>query len=290
MYSRYLCYILVSVAALTVVGCQSNRVDELVTQSPFVRQGHSQERSVEIVTCTVLTFELSADVDLSEMEFWSQWGSANWSQQSGCIWPTGQVGLWEANGFRLAAASLADWAPLRDVLRRTGARSLPENWAIMRGPSQVLETTARQVHDHVDVFVSESDGSLRGYRLGRGDCIVEVHVSPTEAPDGSARLNVRLVPVFRREQARKLYSRTESGGISRVEEKPEIIFDQMLLSVILENDFFICLTLGPNRGMPAELGRLFLGPSAGAENGQLMLVIVPALRVAEEATQTVSPG
>lgn len=288
LYSRYLCYIVIAVAVLAMVGCESNRVDELIKQSPFIGRGENQQRSVEITTCTVRSFELPADVDLSETEFWSQLGSVNPSAKSGCLWPTRQVGTWEANGFRVTAAPLANWAPLRDLLRRVGAKSLPENWAAMRGPSQVLETTARHVKDDVDVFVSEPDGSLRGYRLGQGDCIVQIHVGPTEAPDGSVRLNVRMVPVFRWAQARQSYSRTESGGIRRVEEKPEIVFDQMLLSVILEGDSFVCLAAGPNRGTPAELGRLFLGPPAAVENGQVILVIVPSLRVAEEAKQPVS--
>ena len=277
-----------TVVVLTMVGCQPNRVDELVKQSPFVGRGESRQRSVKIATCTVWSFELPADVELSEMEFWSQWRAVNQSDRPGCVWPTRQVGTWEANGFRLAAAPLANWEPLRDLLRRVGAKSLPENWAVMRGPSQVLETTARHVQDEVDVFVSEADGSLRGYRLGQGDCIVQVHVGPTESPDESARLNVRMVPVFRWAQRRQSYSRTESGGIRRVDEKPEIVFDQMLLNVILKADSFMCLAVGPNRGTPAELGRLFLGPSVGVENGQVLLVIVPALRVAEEAKRAVS--
>jgi len=280
---------LLLICGFGVSGCAPNdELAEFVEQSPFKNRPTLAE-DLRIVTCYYHPLELPGQVDVTTMPFWLQFD--NLSQRSDSAkGPSGpnapgfsqdQVALWRANGLQITMAPLSSWPELRKSIVQADGVALPQTLTFIRNPSEFAQLATYVLNRPTTLFISRPDGSGKAYTLAEfedGDCVFRLNCVPAYDDPQRNTLYVKIVPEFQSFQAEKKFIRDESGKIRKATEYPKVVFDQLTLTGRVPKGYFICIAARANKNSSDDLGQLFLARREGADNYQLVLVLVPKLQ------------
>ena len=270
-------------------GCNPNsELDELVEQSPFKKHPKS-DPDIRIVSCYYYPLELPGNVDVSALPFWSQFdpltqpsdSQDNPSSQKSIGFTPDQIALWRANGLQIALAPLSAWPELRKSIIQADGVALPQTFTFIRNPSEFAELITYVLDRRATLFISGKKGVNKAYTLAEfdnGDCMFRLNCVPWQGDPEQKTLFIKIVPEFQRLQPDKKFIRDEFGNIRKATEYPKVIFDQLTFSGLVPEGHFICIAAASNKNSSDDLGQLFLTRKKGADNYQMILVLVPKVQ------------
>jgi hypothetical protein len=102
---------------------------------------------------------------------------------------------------------------------------------------------------------------------------------PSEGKEPTDSTYIEITPVWR-SATPELKLAENQPGFNRY--NPEIVFDRVTISGILQNGYFFAVTSMGDAGKNESLGQLFLNHLAGGENYQFVLLIAPQVQTATE--------
>lgn len=265
-------------------GCQQDdKIAQLRKENPFTNQPRPDPSSIVIVTCLISPMEVPGQVDITDLAFWKKHrlGPGAPTATNGIVsgFTPEQLANWNDNGLQIAIAPLSQWYEFRDLLTTKGAIESLGKITLFRNAYQPYELPAYWLEQARSVFVSTDQGELRGYTLTEGDCFFQINCSPGNRTSGSDIVYIKIVPVFRSVEAARDLLETPSGYIRQY---PRIVFDQLTVSGVLQNGFFICIAAKTQSDKADNLGDLFLTRNTGADNYQLLLTLAPRVQTAAE--------
>ena len=279
--SKRLLKIMTWVVLTLITGCAENeQLDELIEQSPFRNQSQSTPPERMFVTCNYYPLELPGLVDISAMPFWDKY-NATGPGAPGVGLSLEMIKIWNRNGLKLAVAPLSAWPEFRDHLIEAGGVALPQTMTFIRNHTEVADLPTYVVEQPASVFVSGSNGSLRGYTLAEsenGECVFRVNAIPGRGNAVKDVLNLKIVPEFHSFLNRDRFIRDDDNELHRIRESPAVVFDQLTLSGTLPNDYFICIGPSTKDVIAGNLAQLFMTRKEGADNYQMMVVLVPSMQ------------
>lgn len=269
---------------LFLPGCQNeDAIDQLRQENPFKSQEQNNLNSIVVTTCNYMILELPGNVKIADQSFWSPHELApGRAAPNGAItagFGLDQTKMWRDNGLSLALAPMSMWKTFVDGLTRLGAQTSPEKMAVFKNPRQVVDLQGYWLDQPQSVFLSDAQGSLRGYTLASGECLLRINCMPYSSVTSDRSTFMKIIPIFRNAQSQFLASENKLGF---TEERPQIVFDQLNLSGTLRNGFFLAITARPADGKIGHLGQLFLSRSFGADNYQLVILLAPRSQAAAE--------
>lgn len=270
---------------------------QLISESPFHSEVDQDLSQVIIITCTCHMFEIPAHVDASG--WWQRPGQT--AQESDSTDPNtpqtslsaplmplntrgldqSQVGTWNNNGLQITAFANADWEQLRPHIVAANAVSLPTRQAMIRRADEIMELPMIQLAEEHEVFVGDSSGGLRGYSLPIGESLFRFSATLEQfTPRRFAHFE--LVPVVKSSDIEERFGRDEYGTLRQLTRNPEILFDQLRLSGILEDNWSICVIAKSTGQRLDSLGQILMVDNYAAENRQVVFLLTLDIQTAQE--------
>lgn len=286
MFRRYLLYLIICLTGAAVFlggGCLDSRKEQFLRENPFHQDGKSDSPSILIVTCNYVILEMPGFVNIPQQSFW---GNYALPEKRTLPLPavisgfTGkQILSWHKNGLDCAMGSMNDWESFLDSLKSLGGWVITDQMSLYRHASDMAELPTYLLEQPRSVFIADSEGALRGWTLREGNCFFQVNCVPTKTSIPVDSVQVKVSPAFRSVMREVLPADNELGFIRK---RPEIIFDQLTLSGALRNGYFLAIACHPGYDTSTTLGQVFLRRNLGAENYQLIFLLVPRVRTAEQ--------
>ncbi|KPK75544.1 MAG: hypothetical protein AMJ79_10995 [Phycisphaerae bacterium SM23_30] len=289
MSKKWMQIYLIGVLSLGLRGCQEQGIiDQLREENPFQSYQSRPPSEIFIVSCQFQPMELPADVNLSELPFWSEpvkfTPVATTSPLPRIGFPPSQVQILQENGLDVKVAPMSYLPTLTQSIFEAGG-SLVQNqiqynlfrnaWEVADYPGYVLEAPAQ-------LFVHALNGSVRSYELPPGYTVFQVHCQPWQNNLQNRIVSVRISPQFHLPQPPARYEWDESGQLQLIMDQPREVFDQLTFSGLLPPDYFICIAGGNQPQTTQTLGELFMRRTSGTDNYQLVYVLIPNIQTAAE--------
>ena len=275
------------VLLILISGCQQkDLVEQLRQENPFTDRPEPDQATILVVTSHCLLLELPSNIDVTALPFWSEH-----SLHSSRPVPTEaiksgftaeQLRIWSENGLSLSLAPTSNWKTFVDGLEQAGATHPPgaDKTAIFQYPRQFYVISTHWIEQSKSVFVTDSaNGFLRGDTLTSGDCFFRLSCMPSERKEPINSTYIEITPVWRSAIPELKLAENQPGFIRY---NPEIVFDRVTLSGMLQNGYFLAVTSMGDAGKAESLGQLFLTHWADSENCQLVLLIAPHVQTATE--------
>lgn len=275
-YNTCLCMIL----AFLQAGC-SEPEDQLAKQSPFHQEPPPGEiqKEIIVVTCRFYPLEIQGHADLSEMPIWSIPSSDNPADTQ---LSAQDIKKWRDNGLLLATVPIDQWEQLATELEQRGAISLQKKEYRLHHWRDVAEFVTYYLEDAEPLFVKQENTPPRGYTIGPGNCLFQVSCSLSPENPATEPFYIKIVPACRLTQPRDRRGNTSFATPYKLISEPEILFENLQLNFNLSQKNFICIAPKPNKTNMNNLGKMFLSKNIGADNYQLMLLVVPELFTAKQ--------
>jgi hypothetical protein len=272
------------VTAVGLPGCQQDdEISQLIEESPFNNSAAlDNPADILIVTCQFCPLELPGHVDITGWPFWEpfsvQRSSGPEASASGGGFPPQQIQLWQENGFLVGVVPMARWSEVRQMVLRSGGRALSQSSALIRRSVDIAEFNAYWLDQEKSIYVSEGMGAGRALTLSAGSCVFAVNCIPGLGGRQAREFHIKIVPEVQsaREQAR--IDQDESGGFRRIQERPKILFDHLMLSGTIPRGHFLVIAGGSGAAADGKLGSVFLRHQIGGLDRQLIVVIAPEMQ------------
>ncbi|MCK5269147.1 MAG: hypothetical protein KAJ46_00125 [Sedimentisphaerales bacterium] len=287
MFANFLinrCLHLTLILAALLSGCQEDPLARMRRENPFTSRDKQDPDTVLFVTCNNMSMELPGHVNVPEQPFWHPYALPidNLLPVDGLVsgLTAEQVRTWHNNDISLALVPMSLWKTFVDNFVALGAERIPDKIALFRRPSQVAELPAYWIEQSRSVFVSGSNGAIRGYTLETGDCFFRINCVPAGKNRPVETLHIKIDLSFRLSEPIIEKPDNKTGFIKRVS---DVIFKQLTLSGILRNGYFLTIAVRHNNdSRTGSLGRLFLSRTTGAENYQMVYLLAPSAHTATE--------
>ena len=279
--NRYLCITMIWV--VLPAGCQEDPLTQIRSENPFASQNKQDPDTILFVTCNNMSIQLPGHINVPGQPFWHPYAlpTDNFFPVDGLVsgFTVKQVRAWHNNGISLALVPMSLWKTFVDAFVTLGAKRIPDKIALFRHPRQVAELPAYWIEQPRSVFVSDSNGAIRGYTLETGDCLFRINCVPVGQDRPVETLHIKIDPSFRLAQPTIEKADNKIGFANRVS---EVIFKQLTLSGVLRNGYFLAIAFRHGDGRTGSLGRLFLSRTTGAENYQMVYLLAPSAQTATE--------
>jgi len=275
------------VLLILISGCQQkDLVERLRRENPFTDSPEPDPATILVVTSHCLLLELPSHIDVTALPFWSEHSLPSDRLASTEAIKSGftaeQLRIWRENGLSLSLAPTSDWKTFVDGLDQAGATHPfgSEKTAIFQYPRQFYVISTNWIEQSQSVFVTDStNGFLRGDTLMSGDCFFRLSCMPSEGKEPTDSTYIEITPVWQ-SATPELKLDENQPGFNRY--NPQIVFDRVTISGILQNGYFLAVTSMTDAGKNESLGQLFLNHLAGGENYQFVLLIAPQVQTATE--------
>jgi len=264
-------------------GCLDSRKKQILSENPFHRDDKSDSSSILIVTCNYVILEMPGFVNVPQQSFWGNYAVPEKPTLplpaviSG--FTPNQILSWHKNGLDCAMGPMNGWESFLDSLKSLGGRVITDQMSLYRHASDMAELPTYLLEQPRSVFIADAEGALRGWTLREGNCFFQVNCVPTNNSIPIDSIQVKISPAFRSVMREVLPADNELGFIRK---RPEMIFDQLTLSGALRNGYFLAIAYRPGYDASTTLGQLFLQRNLGAENYQLVFLLVPRVRTAKQ--------
>ncbi|MCK5272916.1 MAG: hypothetical protein KAJ52_10065 [Sedimentisphaerales bacterium] len=286
MFANFLtnrCLHLTLMLAALLSGCQEDPLVRIRRENPFTSQGKQDPDTVLFVTCNNMSMELPGHVNVPEQLFRPPYALPidNLSPVDGLVsgLTAKQVRTWHNNGISLALVPMSLWKTFVDDFVALGAKRIPDKIALFRHPRQVAELPAYWTEQPRSVFVSDSNGAIRGYTLETGDCFFRINCVPLSKDRPVESLHIKIDLSFRLTEPTIEKADNKTGFVKRAS---DVIFKQLTLSGVLRNGYFLIIAVRHDDDKTGSLGQLFLSRTAGAENYQMVYLLAPSAQTATE--------
>ncbi|MBN1436340.1 MAG: hypothetical protein JW936_04640 [Sedimentisphaerales bacterium] len=301
---RLVCIFLGLTLGFLMGGCDpEDQIDEqFIANSPFRSQSHTDISEIHIITCTYHAFEISANVDavswLREAERSSvqtDSAEAGDSQNPPASQPirfstsgfnNEQTRNWQNNGLYVAALPNEDWQQLRERIIASNAITLPMWQGLIRRSDAIMELPLGTLQQATSVFVSDCDGGLRGYSLPAGKGIMRLNATIEEFSP-RRRVYFEVVPVVQSSDVDEEFGQDEQGTLRLLTRNPEILFDQLRLGGILEDNWSICIVAESAGSRIDSIGQILMANQSASENRQIVVLITLEIQTGQELQSTV---
>ncbi|MCP4707744.1 MAG: hypothetical protein GY869_03890 [Planctomycetes bacterium] len=270
---------------LVLWGCQDDGLDPFRTAGPGLfnpQMGSSRE--IIIVKCTLQPVELPADMNIYELPFWVESVamapdpiSANAARLG---FPPSQIQAWQDNGLIVKVAPMTYFTSLMESLVGAGGYIGDRTISKFDNPMQVADYLGYHLLTPVSLFVQGLDESVRSYELPQGNTVFRVNCQPWQINTQNRIMNMRISP--------ELYSPMpmqvvfDEAGLPQPMYNPQkTVFEQITLSGLIPPDHFICISSKqPGPEAETNIGELFMKRDSGADNCQLVYIIMPKIDIA----------
>ncbi len=270
--------------AALLSGCQEDPLVRMRRENPFTSQDKQDPDTILFVTCNNMSMELPGHVNVPEEPFWCPYALPidNISPVDGLVsgLTAEQVRTWHNNDISLALVPMSLWKTFVDNFVALGAERIPDKIALFRRPSQVAELPAYWIEQPRSVFVSDSNGAIRGYTLESGDFFFRINCVPLGKDRPVETLHIKIDLSFRLTEPIIEKVDNKTGFIKRAS---DVIFKQLTLSGVLRNGYFLTIAVRhDDDSRTGSLGHLFLSRTTGAENHQMVYLLAPKAKTATE--------
>lgn len=271
---------------LVLWGCQPD--DGL---DPFMEEGRElftpsadSPQELIIVRCTLQPLLLPADQDIYQLPFWTDPVtmapdpiSANAARLG---FPASQIQAWQENGLIVKVAPMTHFTSLMESLVGAGGYMGDRIISQFRNPMEVADYYGYNLLTPVSLFVQAPDESVRSYELPVGYTVFRVYCQPWQMNTQNRIMNMKISPeVHLPTPMQVVYD--ESGLPQPVYNPTRTVFDQITLSGLIPPDHFICISSRPpGEEDQVNIGELFLKRDTGADNYQLVCIIMPKIDIA----------
>lgn len=290
MLGRSLAILLASLIYLAV-GCQPEPENPWVEDSPFrPNNGPPKDAGVLIVTCDFYPLELPGNIDLTSLPALAPLLSDPCTTDSSSAGRQAAFGrIYRRNGMLAGMASVAQWPLIREQIIQSGGVGLGRTTRLLRKPSDIAECITTSIDKPQTLFAQHESGP-RGYTIGPGNCAFHVSIQPAPEEPTTNPMQLRLVPVFSTladepHSRRRLRSDLPTPGA-----QDQIVFHEAAASISVPQDSFILIAHAPDEGQIANVGKTFLRAFSADTHAQRVLIIVPAVRTAQQVRRTWQAG
>ena len=237
-----------------------------------------------IVKCILQPVQLPADKDIYELPFWVEPValapdpiSANAARLG---FPASQIQAWQENGLIVKVAPMTYYPSLMETLVGAGGIIGYQTINQFRNPIEVADYYGYNLLTPVSLFVRAPDESVRSYELPVGYTVFRVYCQPWQMTTQNRIMNMKISPEVHLPTPLQV-TVDEAGLLQPVLDQPRIIFDQITLSGLMPPDHFICISSKqPSEEAQINIGELFLKRDTGADNYQLVYIIMPKIDIA----------
>ena len=274
---RFFAFLLVAVTVLIVTaGCrQKDPLAELIADSPFrdQPQPHSA-KDVLLVSCQFHSLELPGHVAVTDFPFWP---AAQVQTNDAAPLPPEIVARWRANGLIVATAPVDHWPSLRQGIVDAAGLMWRQAMAGFRSAADLAEFPAYPNEKSTPVFVFDAYGTPRGFTAPPGDCLFRMTCVPRTRLSSETDMRVKIVPLIAGSRQEHRFVK-DQHRLRRVQQSPEIVFQELSLDAVIPNGYFICIAALPQSNGPESLGERFLLRQRDGKNYQQIVILVPEMR------------
>ena len=271
---------------LVLWGCQAgDNLDEFREEGPDIfRSSADSPKELIIVNCSLQPLELPADKNIYELPFWTDPVamtpdpiSANAARLG---FPVSQVRAWQENGLIVKVAPMSYYSTLIQSLMEAGARIGDQTTFRFKNPMEVADYPGYLLLTPVSLFVQAPDESVRSYELPQGYTVFRVYCQPWQMNTRNRIMNMKISPEVHLPTPMQVVL-DEYGLPQPVMYQPRTVFDQITLSGLIPPDHFICISSRqPSDKAQINIGELFMKRDTGADNFQLVYIIMPKIDIA----------
>ena len=301
---RFLYSCLCLIMAFAMGACQTTEQadQDLLANSPFRSQSQQDLSNILIITCTYHAFEISAHIDAAAwLQDPCQSTAATDSTDttappeappaptirfSNRSFDPQQTNNWYSNGLCITAMPNEDWPQLRERIIASNAITLPTRQSMIRRADDVMELPLGPVAQTNSVFISDNSGRLRGYSLPEGVGLLRLSAIVDKLTP-QRQVYFEIVPLVQSTRVEEEFGTDEQGTLRLLTRNPEIIFDQLLLSGILEDNWSICIVAKSTDNRIDSLGQILMANHNNADNRQVIILITLKTQTAEEMRNSV---
>ena len=270
---RFYCGPILVLLLVFLAGCGPEpEINRLAEQSPFRSEG-SRGEGVEtlLVSCGYYPMELPGDVDLGGQAFGL--AGPNDVALDGTGFAKDDIQNWRLNGMEIMVLPADLWPGLYQKLLDAGGRNVSQSVTYFRNVDELAIFEMVYQPEGSSVFRADK-GRVKGQSLTAGRTVLRVSCVPVSE---EKEIRFFMVPAFEGDVSQGGYRRDEGGHLRYYNEKPQTIFDSLLVRGRLRVGQFVVIRALPKDQAVGNLGEVLLRGQAESGAVQRVAVLIPKM-------------
>ncbi|MBI9018210.1 MAG: hypothetical protein JEZ07_13215 [Phycisphaerae bacterium] len=246
---------------------------ELIRQGQEIFLDDRYTGDIKQVTCRYLLMELPGSIDLSKQDFYQE-NAINAVTKGDHIYIKSGLSdkslqYWSANSLMLFGGELDKWPAIRDKLKGLGGIVIHDIQLYYQSSLENADIPLNFQESEKSIFVRGGE-SPRGFTLARGDYIFQLTCMPWDRVPPIDTTHVEILPKHISAEPTGEIIKTETGFYR---EYPKTFFDQLRMSLALQNGNFIGIIL--DQDQKNTVGHKFLESHSNLGHRQKILILSP---------------